>query len=236
MDLKEENILGDNISDHWYYQSKASALQKFINKKSELKILDVGAGSGFFSKFLLKNLPRSEAVCVDINYEKETEQLISGSPIKFVKSIENTNADVVLLMDVLEHVDNDVGLLKEYVNKSGSGTRFIITVPAFNFLWSSHDVFLEHKRRYTIASLNKTLVDSGLKIDQSCYFFGVIFPVAFTVRMLGKFKSQTDAQSDLSPAKPWLNSILKSLLYFETKLFKHNKIFGLSVFGSATKR
>jgi hypothetical protein len=53
-------------------------------------------------------------------------------------------------MDVIEHVEDDVGLVREYANKVAPGTRFITTVPAFMWLWSGHDVFLEYFRRYTL--------------------------------------------------------------------------------------
>ena len=77
----------------------------------------------------------------------------TGKPIHFRREIGELHADVVLLMDVLEHVEDDVGLLRQYVEKVPSGARFLISVPAFQVLWSDHDVFLEHKRRYTVAKV-----------------------------------------------------------------------------------
>ena len=61
------------------------------------------------------------------------------------------------MMDVLEHVDNDAGLVRHYATKVPSGAHFLVTVPAFRFLWSGHDVFLEHKRRYTLAEIEQTM-------------------------------------------------------------------------------
>ena len=52
-----------------------------------------------------------------------------------------------MIADVLEHVDDDLALLRQYAAKLGEGGRIVITVPAFSFLWSGHDVFLEHRRR-----------------------------------------------------------------------------------------
>ena len=54
------------------------------------------------------------------------------------------------MMDVLEHVSDDVGLVREYAKRAKPGTRFVVSVPAFMWLWSGHDVFLEHHRRYTL--------------------------------------------------------------------------------------
>ena len=62
----------------------------------------------------------------------------------------DSRADLLLYMDVLEHVDDDLGLLTAYLDQLERGGRVLITVPAFDFLWSNHDIFLEHKRRYTL--------------------------------------------------------------------------------------
>ena len=110
-----------------------------------------------------------------VSEEKEEQQ--NSKPIKFVKSVDKTTQDLVLMMDVLEHVPDDVALLKEYADTMEKGGRVLITVPAFQFLWSGHDVFLEHYRRYTIEMMEKTIRDAGLTPVKSRYFFGLLFPL-----------------------------------------------------------
>ena len=68
MDLLEENILGDRINTHWYYVSKGRALLSFIKNIKPRSVLDVGAGSGVFSRLLLDKTACASAVCVDPNY------------------------------------------------------------------------------------------------------------------------------------------------------------------------
>jgi hypothetical protein len=94
--------------------------------------------------------------------------------VHYRRDIEAVDADLVLLMDVLEHVDDDLGLLKAYVDVP-SGSRFLMTVPAFQFLWSGHDDFLEHKRRYTLAQFEALARDAGLTVQRGAYFFGAVF-------------------------------------------------------------
>ncbi len=125
-------------------------------------ILDIGAGSGFFTKYLLSNTSAENGICVDISYLKEWHEQVAGKKIQFRNNCGPVDADLVLLMDVLEHVDNDLELLREYVEKVPNGTRFLISVPAFNFLWSKHDDFLGHKRRYTLNTLSKVVSLAGL--------------------------------------------------------------------------
>ena len=137
MDLKEENILGTTVEEHWYYKSKASALLRLVSNKKNKVILDIGSGSGFFTKYLLSNTSAEEGICVDVSYPNEWNEKVAGEKIQFLQNCGPVDADLVLLMDVLEHVDNDIELLQEYVEKVPVGTRFLISVPAFYF-WSIH--------------------------------------------------------------------------------------------------
>lgn len=237
MDLKETEILGDHIDSHWYYQSKAKAVAQLIRDKSYSSILDVGAGSGYFSKFLLNNTAATEAWCVDISYEEDLDQVESNKSIHFRRSIGAVNVDLVLFMDVLEHVDNDVGLLKEYVEKVPKGTTFLISVPAFNILWSDHDVFLEHKRRYTVQQIERTAASAGLNVVHGSYYFGAIFPIAAATRLIGRMLSKPSQQprSQLKLHHPLTNRILASLSSSELSVMRLNRIAGLTAFCLATK-
>jgi SAM-dependent methyltransferase len=237
MDLKETQILGDRITEHWYYRSKAKAMASLLGTANISSILDIGAGSGFFSRYLLANTSAQNATCVDISYEQDSSDHERGKPMHFQRALGQSNADVVLLMDVLEHVKDDVGLLREYVNKVSSGTVFLISVPAFQFLWSNHDVFLEHERRYRLVEVELLAQKAGLHLDKSGYFFAAIFPFVAAIR-LGVQKLRKKAvrpQSDLSVAPPWINGTLTLLCGLEVPLIRFNRIAGLTVFCVAKK-
>jgi SAM-dependent methyltransferase len=235
MDLKEVEKLEGNIDSHWYYQSKARALVQILHGKTFLKVLDVGAGSGFFSKFLLKHSLAVEAHCIDIGYVCDSMSQISGKNVYFKKSINHIDANLVLLMDVLEHVDNDVDLLKEYASKVPPGATFVITVPAFQFLWSKHDIFLEHKRRYTLAQLESVVNNSGLRKLNSGYIFGLIFPIACAIRLVTRLLSDKNPSSQLSKHNKITNTILRVLCRIEEPFIGVNRLFGLSVYCVAVK-
>jgi hypothetical protein len=145
------------------------------------------------------------------------------------------DADLVLLMDVLEHVDDDVGLLKAYVDKVPSGSRFLITVPAFQFLWSGHDDFLEHKRRYTLAQLEAVVRNTGLTVKQGAYYFGLVFPIAATLRLLPKGAQPSPPRSQLKQHHPLVNTMLKTLCSVELPFMGANRLAGLTVFVLAQK-
>jgi SAM-dependent methyltransferase len=237
MDLKETQILGDTITEHWYYRSKAKAMASLLGAVNISSILDIGAGSGFFSRYLLANTTAQNATCVDISYEQDSVDHERGKPMHFQRALGQSNADVVLLMDVLEHVKDDVGLLTEYVNKVPSGTVFLISVPAFQFLWSNHDVFLEHERRYRLLEVELLAQKAGLHLDKSGYFFATIFPLVAAIRLaVQKLRNKAASpQSDLSVAPPWINGTLTLLCGLEVPLIRFNRIAGLTVFCVAKK-
>lgn len=233
MDLKERDALGSQADSHWYYVSKARMITKHFSRKPR-KVLDVGAGLGWFSRWLLENGHAESATCVDPGYEADlVERSANGREINLVRSIEETDADLVLLMDVLEHVDDDIGLLKEYYDKAPSGAEFIITVPAFKFLWSAHDDYLDHRRRYTISMLRNTIREAGGTPDSMHYFFGCIFPAAAAVRLVKR--NSPAEKSDMKPVPSGLNEILKLVCRTESLVMKLNRLAGLSVVAKVTK-
>lgn len=234
MDLKEEDILGDSINSHWYYVSKGKAIRDFIGDIQTAELLDIGAGSGVFLSQLLESGFCERAICLDPNYPDEKVAIQGKEPIQFVHSIEEVTQKLVLMVDVIEHLPDDVDFLRQYVRKMRCEGYVFISVPAFQFLWSRHDVFLEHHRRYTIDCIENVVRKAGLKPVKSRYFFGSLFPVIALIRLIkaGVAKHEiTKAQSDLAVYPAWLNKALSCVHDVERHtIFKWNKLFGLSVF------
>jgi SAM-dependent methyltransferase len=237
MDLKEIDILGDLIPEHWYYKSKAAAMIQLLGGDHPARILDVGAGSGFFSRYILNATDAEKASCVDISYLADSDGQEGGKPIYFRRQIDHVDADLVLLMDVLEHVDDDVGLLRDYVRRVPPATRFLISVPAFRFLWSGHDDFLEHKRRYTLTQIESVVTAAGLKLERGAYYFGSVFPIAAVTRLARRLRSAKHQapESQLKHHHPLVNWALGALCRAELPLLPINRLAGLSAFCVARK-
>jgi 2-polyprenyl-3-methyl-5-hydroxy-6-metoxy-1,4-benzoquinol methylase len=232
MDLKEEEVLGDAIHDHWYYRAKARLLAASVGEADT--VLDVGAGSGFFSRWLLRSGRARKAICVDPNYECDRDETEAGRPIMFRRSIEASDADLVLMMDVLEHVDDDRGLLASYLALARPGAKCFITVPAFQSLWSAHDVFLEHKRRYALPQLERTVRDAGAQVVRSHYYYGAVLPLAAGMRWMRRNSEAT--QSDLKRHSAVANAVLSQICRMEQAVMRWNKLGGLSVALTCTVR
>jgi SAM-dependent methyltransferase len=227
LDLKELSLVDPET--HWYYQSKLLPLRKALRRwgSDTRVIVDVGAGSGFFSKALSSLRRDREVICVDPNYSSEYSE--DGGRIRFVRAVGETelrDTDALLFIDVLEHVPDDRALLEEYTSAVRPGTLVLMTVPALTSLWSGHDVYLEHFRRYRRSELERVATAVGLEVLHSQYLFGSIFPIAWLVRRLRPNDATT---SDMRPVPRLLNVSLKLLLRLEHAAF-WNPLFGVSAF------
>ncbi|HVW56180.1 MAG TPA: methyltransferase domain-containing protein [Rhizobiaceae bacterium] len=236
MDLKEEEILGNHIADHWYYRSKLLCMAKFLPRRHYGHLVDVGAGSGFFSKQLLDIGRVDHVTCVDTGYNDDEIRRRSTDPrTVYTRDFNEPTADLMLFMDVLEHVPDDVAVLKHYVDTAPPGCDVFISVPAFKFLWSPHDDFLGHYRRYTTQMLNETVRKSGLEIIRCRYYFGLVFPIAAARRLKAGASKRAPLKSDLKVHSWPVNTALRLACSIERPFAHLNRVAGLSVFCIARK-
>lgn len=238
MDLKEEAAIGGDPASHWYYISKGRAIRAMIGAGPYDEILDVGAGSGVFSRMLTGAGVAGRAVCVDPNYADAQLGVDATGAISFRRSVDQTGAGLVLMIDVIEHVDDDVALISDYAELTADGTKFLITAPAFQFLWSGHDDFLEHRRRYTLESLEASVRAAGLRPVKLRYFFGMLFPAVAAMRLADRALSagKQPQASALKPAPEWLAKTLVAVHDIErATLFPVNRLAGVTAFCLAEK-
>ena len=232
MDLKEEAILGPAIASHWYYVSKGRAVRSLLGDFKSSEVLDVGAGSGIFSRQLIDEGFCERATCVDPGYEKDHTESYGRGTLPYVRSIKESSATLVLMMDVLEHVDDDVGLLRKYTQALPRNGKVLITVPAFQFLWSGHDDFLEHRRRYTRKMVEKMVADAGLAVERCRYFYGLLFPLVAAMRIAQRRQSSAMHKHarPVNSALTWFHDVERRVL------FPYNIFAGLTVFCLARPR
>lgn len=227
MDLKEIGLV--DPATHWYYQAKIVPFKRAFDQYADepKTILDIGAGSGFFAKSIAHLDPELNAICIDPNYESEWQEF--DGKIKFVRTTAHRSANIYLFVDVLEHVADDLALLKSYTDSAPDGALVMISVPAFMSLWSPHDEFVEHFRRYRLEQVESIILRADLELLESRYLFGAIFPIAWLIR---KLKRNSAPASDLSSLPTVVNLVLRFFLKLEHK-FPFNKIAGVSTFAVA---
>lgn len=146
-----------------------------------LQVLDFGGGDGFIASSLAELVPRWTVDAVDTAYSKEVIQSLPihenlkwfSSLDQWAKTAQPQSVKLVLMMDVLEHCEDDLATLRELclLPLIAKDAVFFITVPAIQSLFSEHDKFLKHFRRYTYRRLEGVVRDARLQIAEGGYVF-----------------------------------------------------------------
>jgi hypothetical protein len=172
VDLTEK--MNGNLYRHPWEKARVKSIISLIPRsKSEQQFADVGAGDMFFTG-KLTDLVHKKIYAVDVNYKKsqnDNNLVVANS----ISEIPDNSIDVLFLLDVLEHIEDENNFLQKLQKKIKKDGSMIITVPAFNFLFSPHDVFLKHYRRYNLKQLITLLKDNDFTINYGFYFFTNLF-------------------------------------------------------------
>ena len=176
LDISE--VRADNANRHPWEISRRSCLVRLLGRKEpDAQFVDVGAGDMYFSK-ALGALSRRPVIAVDPGFPSADLGLADG--IRRFTRIEDVPpgiGDCVVAMDVLEHVPDDVALLTAIAARARPGGEVLITVPAFQFLFSGQDRYLRHERRYDKKRLSDLLRACSLRPVELFYFYSSLFVV-----------------------------------------------------------
>jgi hypothetical protein len=166
MDLVEKT---ENNHRHPWELSRSYSILNILKKDSGNVIYaDIGAGDKFFAS-KLKSLNAKTIYAIDTAYRDirvERDGIISLNDISCLK---DGSVDFFIAMDVLEHIEDDKVFLCQVHRKLKTNGQILITVPAIQYIFSSHDIFLKHFRRYDKKNIKNKLDDKF--IIQKCFYF-----------------------------------------------------------------
>jgi SAM-dependent methyltransferase len=148
---------------------------------------------------------------------REAGEVTEGSVLEM--PFASDSFDLAASLDVIEHLDDDLGALVELRRVVAPGGSLLVTVPAYQWLWSGHDEINHHHRRYTRSSLQRTGEQAGWEQVRTTYFNSLLLPVAIVLRVLDRLSTRTTESSlDLwVPPRP-LNWLLERPLALESAL------------------
>lgn len=209
---------------HWWYRGRRVVLERVIDDlrlPARARILDAGCGSGRNMVELARHgtvtgIELSET-SVALARERGMGEAIAGSVLEM--PFEAGSFDLAASLDVIEHLEDDIGALRELRRVVTPGGSLLVTVPAYQWLWSGHDEVNHHFRRYTRRSLQRAGERAGWQQVRTTYFNSLLLPAAVMLRVLDRFSRKTTESSlDLwVPPEP-LNWLLERPLQLEAAL------------------
>lgn len=220
-------------------------LQGIIEDRDGYTVLDIGCGDVFFVGSMARRYPKVSFYAVDSAFDEKLisslSKQVEGLRIKLFKSLDEAvkamtgKADLVLLLDVVEHIADDKGFLASLRDNRAIGhhTRVLITVPAFQGLFCSHDEFLGHFRRYNNRSLEAVARASGFSPERSGYFFSaLLLPRAVQV-LREKLRRRSEATTGLVEWKGGtvVTNLFKGILYADFRVTRLLSRIGLKLPG-----
>ena len=219
-----ERIVYDRMAElderHWWYRARRRILETLIARKIRLpqdaRILEIGCGTGHNLE-MLRRFGRVDGIEIDPAARavaaKRLGHAIGDAPLPDLTGVRERAYDLVAVLDVIEHVDEDVASLRSIGKRLKPGGKILITVPAFPWMWSAHDEVNHHKRRYTRASLRKAIEEAGLRVEMLSWFNSLLFPLAAAARLAGRVTGKQDSDDKLPP-KP-VNSLFEAVFGLE---------------------
>jgi len=242
MDQLVYQRMASHEETHWWFVARRRIIARLIrlfvrqDRKSDLRILEVGCGTGgnlaMLKQFGAVTATECDEEARSIAKGKSGIEIRDGR-LPELAEITEEDFDLIVLLDVLEHVEDDLGALRSLARRHGEKGRLLVTVPAHPWLWSAHDETHHHFRRYTRATLRNVAEDAGYTIEAMGYYNSLLFPLVILVRFLKKALGR-DTADDAMPG-PAVNGILKNIFALERNIVGRIPMpTGLSLYMVAT--
>lgn len=220
MDRRVYDRMAEHDSTHWWYRARRDILADYLTREGNLpanaRILEIGCGTGH-------NLPMlAQFGAVDAIEIDPAARTIAGqrlgkpvgeAPLPGLPGVPAGHYDLIAVLDVVEHIEDDVAALTAMRERLAPGGKILITVPAHQWMWSAHDVVNHHHRRYSKATLISAIETAGLRPRKLGYFNSLLFPLAAGARLAGRLTGRDD--SDDSPPPGIVNALFERIFRLE---------------------
>ena len=222
-----ERIVYDQMAElddrHWWYRGRrevlAALIRRIVRPPQDAEILEIGCGTGHNFP-MLGAFGHVDALELDDQMrayaERRLGRNVMSAPLPELAGVPDRGYDLIGAFDVIEHIDDDRPAIAAIAIKLKPGGKFVMTVPAHQWMWSTHDVVNHHKRRYSKRSLRDLIEGSPLRLEALGYFNSLLFPAAVAERVASKARGKDEASLSLPPAP--LNAVLERTFAAERHL------------------
>ena len=213
---------------HFWFRARrrviASMLKPIVaDFPAGYRVLEIGCGGGNLLPMLQKVCVHGHVIGVDLYHDalklarRRTDVPLVRADIEQLPFVEPF--EVIGLFDVIEHLPNDVAMLTRIRDMLRPGGRAVMTVPAYQALWSYFDRAAHHQRRYSPRSLRQSIVDAGLEVEFLSPFMTWLFPLMYASRRMRADRPDVDSHHDRAAEdlriRPGINAILRVALSWE---------------------
>jgi len=217
MDSNSIKTYSQHERTYWWFVGRREIINNVLNKylpRNNFNILDWGCGTGANFNILRKfgTVLGVDASTTAINKCKSkgiNNVLLNNSLDTFQPHV---SFDLFTCFDVLEHIKDDKKFIQDIHRFTKKDSFVLVTVPAYQFLWSNLDDIVGHKRRYTRSGLISIFEKNGFKVLKASYFNTILSPIFILIRLIQKFKKNSDELENLIlNVNPIINKILSHI-------------------------
>jgi SAM-dependent methyltransferase len=250
MDRVEVQAMLHQEDRHWWFRGRRRIVCEELARLPtglEMRVLDAGCGSG---RLLDELRDYGHVTGLDLNPDsveiarsRGHEDVVQGA-VEHLPWDDET-FDLVISLDMVEHTPDDRVTLRELRRVTTQGGLFLMTVPALRALWSSHDVFNNHHRRYDRRMMRALAADTGWTIERMTYFNSLLLPPAAAVRLIQRVRHRelvgdgdgavtNESQhgshgSDVELTPPWLSPVLELPMKLEARWLDRGRTLPLGL-------
>ena len=223
MDRIVYDRMAEHDSTHWWYTARRDVLHDYVARYAALpkgaRILEIGCGTGHNIP-MMQQFGAVDAIEIDpaarAIASKRLGKPVGDAPLPDLPGVARGSYDMIAVLDVVEHIADDVAALNAMRDCLKPGGKILIAVPAHQWMWSAHDVVNHHHRRYSKASLAKAIRAAGMEPTRFGYFNSLLFPLAAAARIAGRMTGRDD--SDDSPPPAPVNRLFEAIFRLERHL------------------
>ncbi|WP_324805834.1 class I SAM-dependent methyltransferase [Sphingomonas sp. LY29] len=222
-------------SSHWWFTARRRILDAIIERvvrpPANARILELGAGTGHNLSMLTRFGTVEASELDDVARELASERLgrpVLKAALPDLSMFPESSYDLIALLDVLEHVQDDKASLASILTRLKPGGALLVTVPANPWMWSAHDVVHHHHRRYRKSEIETLARDAGYRIELLSPFNSLLFPPIAAARLIGQMRK--DQSSDDAMPGAFVNKTLDTIFGLEKSLIGRVPMpFGVSL-------
>ena len=234
MEIAEYEKMYEFEEKYWWWIGKREIIKSILNRLNSnfSNILDTGCGTGINLDYL-----KGYGDVIGLDFSKDA---LDFSKMRKNKNLIQANAEnlpfkddifnLIIALDLIEHL-NDNNAVEEFHRVLKPNGYLIVTVPAFNFLWSKHDEALYHKRRYNKGQLRSILKSNEFIIEKISYWNFFLFLPIVAMRLIKRSTECEEIETDVKELPNIINGFLTSILKFEDYIISHgvNLPVGVSI-------